>query len=193
VIGTFKYNNTNGVCNGKITVSADGVGTLNLPNNVTFTNVLRLRSVEQITATVGFLPAGTIRQSIYSFYAPGKKYPVISVQYQNYQLLVGTPTITALAYGEFQYFTAPPPGAGFYDLAKDDQIHVYPNPFTGQLKLDVRAGSEPRSLSVFNLQGEMLLQAGTIEELALEKLVSGVYVLEIRNETKSHFQKIVRE
>src|SRR5688572_22618744 len=87
VSGTFTYNTTKGACNGSITISADATGTVNFPNNVSFQNVLRLKSVEELTMSVGPLPVGSIRQVVYNYYAPGKKFPIISCNYTTYQLL----------------------------------------------------------------------------------------------------------
>lgn len=188
VTGTFKYNSTNGVCNGSLTIVADGLGTLNLPNT-SFQNVLRLRSVEELTLTTGFLPAGTIRQSVVSYYAPGIKFPVITVQYQKYQLLVGTPTITAMAYGNFNYFNV----AGLNETRLRSSVEVYPNPFSSQLLLKGELAPGPHEFMIYNLQGQLLMQGSALEKLTLGGIPAGVYLLEVKGGSGSAYRKIVKE
>jgi hypothetical protein len=188
VTGTFKYNNTTGACNGSITVTADGTGTVNFPNGITFTNVIRLKSVEQLTMSTTF-PIGSISQSIYSYYAPGFKYPVISVQYQNYQLLVGTPTITAAAYGNFNYFTV----TGINEQFITADLKVFPNPFTDNLNLSADNAGLVKELRFYNLMGEMVSAAASTDLISFEDLPPGVYLLEIRSLRGSSYQKVIRQ
>lgn len=189
VTGTFKYNTTNGVCNGSLTVIADGLGTLKLPGNVTFTNVLRVRSVEELTLTTGFLPVGTISQAVFNYYVPGIKFPVIAAQYQKYQLLVGTPTITAMAYGNFNYFTV----AGLKENTLNQAVSVYPNPFSGRLFVKSDPAAEPQGFLLYSLQGQLLVQAATLEEQSFDPLPAGIYLLEIKTRSQSVYQKLVKE
>jgi hypothetical protein len=193
VTGTFKYitstSTTTGVCNGNLKVVADGVGTLKLPNNVQFQNVLRLRSVETLTMTTGFITAGTINQSVFSYYVPGIKYPIITAQYQKYQLLVGTPTITAMAYGNFNYFTV----AGLNETEMGQQPEIYPNPFHDKLFLRGDATLGQHEFKLHNLQGQLLAHASSLEDLAVSEFPSGIYLLEIKNKSGSTYRKIVKE
>jgi hypothetical protein len=189
VTGTFKYNSTTGVCNGKLTVIADGVGTLKLPNNVTFQNVLRLRSVEQLTMTTGFITAGTINQAIFSYYAPGIKYPVITAQYQKYQLVVGTPTITAMAYGNFNYFTV----AGLNETGLDPKMEIYPNPFHDKLFAKGDLALKEYEFMLYNVQGQLVERTQALENLSVSGLPPGIYLLEIKNRSGSVYRKMVKE
>lgn len=189
VSGTAKSGANNGVCNGSITVTADGVGTLNFPNNVTFTNVLRLRSVEELTITSGFIPLGTIRQNFYSFYVPGKKYPILSVQYQTYQLLAGTPTITALAYGNFDYFTV----AGISEQQNlSSSVRIYPNPVSGELHLDPDQQTIV-SVRIYQADGTQVKEFKQQEILEVSDLSPGMYQVEIMTEKGSLYRKLVKD
>jgi hypothetical protein len=185
VTGTFKYNSTTGVCNGSINVVADGTGTLNFPNGVSFTNVLRVRSAEQLTLSTTF-PVGWIYQTIYHYYASGKKYPVLSMQYQNYQLLVGTPSITAQALGSFDYFTVA--DVGNHEIPA---MNIYPNPFSGEFFI-TGLNEMPFELRFYNLVGELLLSASSPGEVG-DSLPSGIYMLEIITSGRSTFRKVVKQ
>jgi hypothetical protein len=188
VSGTFKYGSNSGAANGDITISADGLGTLNFPST-SFQNVLRLKSVEQVTFTIGIFPVGTINQTVYKFYVPGKKFPVLSVDYTKYALLAGTPTITATAYGAFDYFSV----AGLNEVFSNKSSPVYPNPF--HENINVRSGNpeEKNEYSVFDTNGRLLQSVAKIEDLEEEKLSPGIYVFQIKNKSGTTSQKIVKE
>ena len=186
VTGTFKYNSTTGVCNGSISVMADGTGTLNFPNGVSFTNVLRVRSIEQVTMSTA-IPVGSIYQTIYHYYAPGKKYPVLTVQYQDYEMLVSTPKFTAQALGSSDYFTVAD--------VKDHEIsgiNIYPNPFSDKMFI---TGLDGRScwVRIFNQVGQLLFNAISQGEVGLEQLPPGIYMVAIRAGESSSFRKMVKQ
>jgi hypothetical protein len=189
VTGTFKYNTTTGVCNGSINVVADGIGTLKLPDNVSFQNVLRFKSVQQLTMTASLLPIGTINQSVYAYYVSGKKFPILTVQYQKYQFLVGTPTITAIAYGNFNYFTI----AGIDKTSLDKKSDVYPNPFHDKLFLKEDNNKVLREFRFYNFQGQLLSQITSLEDFSGNELQPGIYFLEIKDESGSYFKKLIKE
>jgi len=187
VSGSFKWNSYSGGCNGNITVTADGIGTLIFPNGATFQNVLRLRSVEQVTMNTG-IPVGNINQSIYSYYVPGKKYPILTIQYQRYEAIVGTPTITALAYGNFDYFTV----AGVHEESGLGTIKVFPNPFTDYLTIEMTEFSGVEYI-FYNPLGALVFTGSRTDNLPVAQLPVGVYLLEIRTKSGSAYRRVVRQ
>lgn len=75
------------------TNTVDGTGTITTPYN-TFTNVLRHESVTVVTDTIAILNTGTpttvTTSREYTWFAPGEKYPVLTVK----QKLVGSEYVT---------------------------------------------------------------------------------------------------
>lgn len=190
VSGSFKYNNTNGACNGNITISANGIGTLNMPGNVSIPNVLCLRSVEILTLSSGIFPFGTFNQTIYNYYMPGKKFPVLNINYTTYQLLAGTPTITAFVYGSNNYFYV----AGIKEASLNKQdYHIFPNPFHDQLFVTSRNTSEENEYILYDMNGKLLLSTRSLDGRETESLSPGIYILEIKNKSGSLHQKIIKE
>lgn len=188
--GTFKYNTTNGVCIGNITISADGLGTVNLPNNVSIPNVLRLKSVETLTLSTSILPVGTFSQTIYNYYQPGRKFPILNLNYTAYQLLAGTPTITAFVYGSNNYFVV----AGVeQNILTKESFNVFPNPFHDQLFITAKNQEGDNEFLFYDLNGRTVLKTKSATDNDIEKLVPGVYFLEIKNERGSFHQKIIKE
>lgn len=188
VSGSFKYNSTNGACNGNITITADGIGTLNLANGISIPNVLRLKSVEILTLSTSFIPVGSFNQTIYNYYMPGKKFPVVNINYTTYQLLAGTPTITALVYGNKDYF-------GIVGLEENNsnaaQYQVYPNPFQSTFNISKQLNN--LEYFVYNLEGRLLIQTKSNESTEFSNLQKGIYFLEIKDGDKLHRQKIVKD
>jgi hypothetical protein len=181
VSGTFTYNTTKGACNGSITVTANALGTMNFPTT-SFQNVLCLRSVEQLTMSVGILPVGNIDQYIYSYYVPGKKYPLLTVQYQRYSLLAGTPTITAQAYGNFSYFAV----AGLNEQL-NEATDVFPNPFSDQLFVD----GNFNDYSLTDTHGREIMR-GRAETIRTSDLPRGIYILRINRTTGTICRKFIK-
>jgi hypothetical protein len=192
VSGRYALGTNTGACNGSITVSAPATGTINFPYGVSFTNVLLLRSVQQLTMSSGLFPLGTIRQNIYSFYAPQLKYPVFTVRYQVYQLLAGTPTITALAYGSNNYFSV----AGLSSHQNLDALRVlYPNPFTDVVSIVNENSSKvvDQELIVYSLDGKEVARCKGVTEISLVHLPRGYYLAELRSKNSVQRQKIIKE
>jgi hypothetical protein len=189
VSGSFKYNTTTGACIGSITIAADGAGTLNFPGNVSIPNVLRLKSVETLTLSSGIFPLGTFNQTIYNYYKPGTKFPVLSVNYTVYQLLAGTPTITALVYGSNLYFNM----TGINSTEPDKESYeVFPNPFHDQLFARAKAAEE-NEYTFYDLNGKAALKLKTLDDPATQQLTPGVYFLETKNKRGTFHQKIMKE
>jgi hypothetical protein len=188
VSGSFKYNSTNGACNGHISISAPGTGTLILPNNNPIPGVLCLKSVEVLTLSVGAFPVGTFSQTIYNYYMPGRKFPVLNMNYTTSQLLAGTPTVTAYMYGSNSYFTV----AGIRTDQFSEKFKTYPNPFHEILYVTGNAREE-REYLFFDLDGRLVLHSATLSEAGLAKLRPGIFILEIRDKKNSQFQKVIRE
>jgi hypothetical protein len=185
VSGSFKYNTTPGACNGNITISAPGFGTIHFPNNITIQNVLCLRSVEILTLSVGITPLGTFQQTIYNYYMPGKKFPVLNINYTTYGLLGNPPTTTAYIYGNDNYYTAV--GLKENSLHKDN-YRVYPNPFHDHLTL-LNKTEENIDYKVYGLGGQLIFETNTLTDFNFENLVSGIYFLESEPEREVCIKK----
>jgi hypothetical protein len=188
VSGSFRYNTTNGACNGNIAVTAAAVGTIKLANNVSVPNVICLKSVENLTLSVGIFPFGTSSQIIYNYYAPNKKFPIVNINYTVYKLIAGTPTITAFAYGSNEFFT----GVGISESQLDNESYrVYPNPFSDHLSN--RSTERGNVYRLYSASGQLLIETGSLEDQRLNALQAGIYFLESRNEKGYHHQKVLKE
>jgi len=190
VSGTFTYNTTSGAGNGSITISVPGTGTLNMPNGFSIPNVLCLKSVEILTLSLNFFPFGTFNQTIYNYYMPGKKFPVLNINYTTYNLITGTPTITAFVYGSNDYYM--PIGIS-QNENNTRHLKVFPNPFQNELFSASHHKSDNVLYRFFNLTGSLVLQSNDLSSQKLERLTPGIYFLETQHGQQKYRQKIIKE
>lgn len=186
---TLGAGSSTGACNGSITVTADATGTLVFPFNVVFNNVLRLTSVQQLTLSSGLFPLGTITQNMYRFYVPQRKYPILTVRYQKYQLLAGTPTITAIAYGNSNYFTVASIPENRYELTNG----LSPNPFSNSVSIAGNNLTEECSIIIRNVEGRIVVASDNCDSINTDALVPGIYFAEIIKPGVRYRQKLIKE
>lgn len=195
--GTYTALGYNGPCSGVITTTADGLGTLQLPDNYSFSNVLRVRSVQTVTLYQGFLPIGTAVQTIYNFYSNTQKFPLLSVNYTAFSLLGGNPTITGFVAGSANAFVTGIKENG----AAGNLILLYPNPSSPNfvhVKLPSNFSNRV-NVSFYNLAGQEVLhqelspEFGTDQVINLKTLARGLYTVTCRGESLNYVQHLVVE
>ncbi len=89
---------------GLINTTADGMGTLLMPQGGTFNNVLRSKSVQSITATVFTFPVGNIDQTTYTYYHASSKFPILTIN-QSATTFSTTTTRVTTATGNSAFLT----------------------------------------------------------------------------------------
>lgn len=185
--GTFNFSVT-GTCSGKITTSADGLGTLNLPQGISLTNVLRVKSVQTLTFTASLIPVGSIRQTIYNYYHASEKFPVLSLNYTYMSTsFSSTPTITGFATGNTGFFVT-----GIHETdAVNASLLVYPNPAQNTVYISSSAVTV-RSVKVLNQLGQTIMSGGESSSVDISGLESGIYFIEISTDLGQSRKKIVK-
>lgn len=192
--GTFNFS-ISGTFTGSITTTADGIGTLHLPLGNTLTNVLRVKSVQTLTlsaALIAGFPATTIarmQQSIYNYYAPQSKFPVISVNYSKITITItNSVTVTASASGNTNYFIV--------DLEENilnkEDVLLFPNPTENNLNIGLTEPIVLRSAKLYNQLGEQVLTS-TSNSLQVSNLPAGVYIAEIITDKGLIRKKVIKE
>ena len=189
VSGSYKYNTTNGPCNGSIEVTADGTGTLNLPGNITFTNVLRLKTVQTVTLASGIFPVGSYQQVTYNYYSANQKFPIINFRYTTYQLLIGTPTITAYGYGMDDYFTI----VGLNQNALEKGCEVYPTPFHDVLSIPLACAQVVSKYRFYTITGAKIAESCDLNQNLLQNLPEGLLFIELEGPAGTLRKKIYKE
>lgn len=179
----------NGNCTGTIVTTADGSGTLMLPGGLTFTDVLRVKSVQNLSFTQGFIPLGTAKQTTYSYYHASEKFPILSINYSSIKLLTSpTPTVTGVATGIFDKFPV-----GLKENVLDNSaLNIYPNPAAAELNITLDRSYLPNETRIYSQLGQLVYQKDYSATVDLSALQSGIYFLEVRTDKGIVRKKLVK-
>ncbi len=190
ISGSFIFSTTPGTCSGNIITNADGLGTLNLPNGITLTNVLRVKSVQTLTLTAGFIPLGNIKQTIYNFYHSSQKFPMLSINYQSLSFIISpTPTVTAFVTGNAKTLIA-----SISQNTQDSQeIIFYPNPLNSILHLRVNEIYKPKLINIYDELLQLIYTRAYTENINMYDYHKGIYIVEVQTEKGSIIRKIIKE
>ena len=73
-----------------------------------------------------------------------------------------------------------------------EQIHIYPNPFSNYLNINVPDEGNIKSVSIQNIQGQVVYKNGFTSQINLSGLPEGMYFINVENKTgqKSVFKLI---
>lgn len=169
--GTFSATAGSGNFSGTINITGDAQGTL-LIGVKTYTNVLRIKSVQNFNLTVFGFPVGTIVNTSYAYYDSTHKFPLLSTT--NAVITVqGTPQTTNLAQALNETFLSTS------DFIKKDAFKIYPNPaqdfieFKGDL-------SQYSKANIYSLDGKLIktsdLKSGKVQ---VSELPPSSYFIEV--------------
>ncbi|MBL7932278.1 MAG: T9SS type A sorting domain-containing protein [Bacteroidia bacterium] len=195
IAGTYTALGFNGPCSGAITTTADGFGTLNLPDGLSYNNVLRVKSVQTVTLTQLSFPIATIVQTIYNYYHNSQKYPLLSVNYQFIATATGSNMNMSYVTGSTGAFVT-----GLKEnLLNQDKISFYPNPanqFYVHLNIPVSL-SEKLVVSFYDLTGKKVLSqeiesgSGLDHPILIKYLARGMYTAVCEGTSVRHVQRLV--
>jgi hypothetical protein len=179
--GTF-YNGTTFVRDGNVTVTADGYGTLILPNS-TITNVLRVKVTEDYGDAVGGVEVYHYNIDIYKFYKPGINTPVLTLTHIEY----GTVVINHGAFIDDPSLEI--------EESSTEELLVYPNPFTN--KFTVETSTNDESIEVFDILGNLISYTKVSEQnklvIDLNDNESGIYIVRVTSATEVREMKLIKE
>ena len=191
---------------GNLVVEADAFGTLILPDRV-IKNTLRVRSAK---SGLQVNTCGTVEISIvkYCWYAPGYRYPVLSIAITENRYSGGKPEITRAAYVATRQNSggnnATATGTGTLAEKSDVSVIVYPNPFTEKLTYNYFLRKQlPVSIELYDMSGRYSmrlvnnqqegegLHTGELNGLT-HGLTPGVYYLRFTFDKQVVVEKVVR-
>ncbi len=198
---------------GDILVVADGAGKLILPDKV-YEDALRVKSVKK-GLQVNMCGTNDFTITKYNWYAPGYRYPVLSLNIIESRPNGGTPVITRSASTNTQQFSTKSATIGTFALtqsktssgivdASDIKVVVSPNPFMDKLKYEYLL-AEPMNVSIelYDVSGKtnaMLIsnvpqnagmQNGELQS-SRYALTSGVYFMRFTFDKQVVICKIVK-
>lgn len=197
--GTVTSGTMTGPANGTIVTNATGSGTITLPGSITLTNILQLRTNNNLVMT---LPTafGTVTISSvatdYNYYSGTQKFPVLTVSYQkNTTTTILGPTVTLSADIRLNNAVL----TGITDVTIDAvNYNVYPNPATDAVNINLTNDkTEEVSVVIMNSLGQVVksVSLGSAVEvkylLSTSDLASGIYYIKTSVGDKSTTKKLI--
>lgn len=201
----FGYSNTDtyagnvtqpvtGTLNGTINTVASGTGTLTMPGGAVFNNVLQVKAVNVVTITSGSgfsTITGTISSTEYSYYHATQKFEVLTVSYQKQNLnSIAGPSVTSGA--SIRVNTAAIVGLK-ENLISSSDISLYPNPVKDVLNLESSFENKMNSIEIYNQLGQRVYSSNYENKINVSGLVSGLYMIEIKNAGGVARKKFIKE
>ena len=190
--GTFTNGTNTGTFTGNVITSVDAYGTLNLNNtgNGAFSGlVTRLKTVQNITLSIGIFPVGTVVQTSYAYIGASTGFAelrytkaVVNIPIAN----LNNQTVIQIE----DYFTNI---LSSNENKIENKFRVYPNPVNDILtiKNDKNCNIDTFILSDINGR-EIINQTLNPENLDVSQLQKGIYFLKINSENKSFTEKIIK-
>lgn len=169
--GTFTSTAVSGTFSGNIVINGDAYGTL-IIGSKTYTNVLRIKSVQTFNLTAGFFPIGTITNTSYTYYNSTNKFPLLSTTNATINALGNTQTTTGAQALNTAFLAVS-------DLVRKEALKIYPNP--AQDFIEVKGDlSDYSKASIYSLDGKLIknsdLKSGKIQ---VSQLPPSAYFIEI--------------
>lgn len=191
--------NTGIVTNTLITIGA-GTGTIVLPGNVPFSNILQVKSTQTLYIVVG---TGSSSLTIlnwstdYNYYHSSQKFPLVTVNYEKEtQTSILGPTVTTTAKISMNnaVFT------GLNDKNFDATFQIFPNPAKDQFQVSLTNNSrENGSMDIYNSIGQLVSHIELGNEPSIQKTIylnpykRGIYFVKTSLGNRSSTRKLIIE
>lgn len=179
---TFVSGGVTFVRSGDVTVTADGYGTLILPN-ATISNVLRVKVTEDYGDAVGGVELYHYNIDIYMYYKPGVSTPVLSLTHYEQGANI-------INYGNFL-----DDASLSLEESSTEELSVYPNPFTNDFTVETSANDE--SIEVFDILGNLVYYTKVSDQnkymIDLNDNESGIYIVRVTSATQVREMKLIKE
>lgn len=179
---------------GTRTTNVDGWGVITTPYFTTPVNCLRVRSeVDEIDSVlINFIKVGIPRKTVeYKFLVQGKHYPALWV---TSTIVLNNETVTSIKYRDSNSYT-PDTDTTNNDTTNTDTTHntsiyanpynnivlnVYPNPSNNShVTIDIPQHWNKYVVSLYDIQGRMVLTQKDLNKIDLSTLQAGQYVIQV--------------
>lgn len=179
---------------GDIYVHADATGTLLLPNSVSHTDVLRIRTVDTTYTEVdpfgfGAIPVTIIRSQFDYVKASESSFPLFSH--------ISVNVVNAFAPVSFSVVLSsenPTTFVGTTEFEKQASFNVYPNPSNGEVFITVPSVDESTVISVFDAVGQEIRSVkvnSTTTTVSLQNEPKGLYFVRMTSKGEQKTAKLV--
>jgi len=189
--GTFTANGNTESADGESWVTADGTGTLMLANGVTYTDVLRIKTIDTIYTSVNPgvpLPVTIAREQFEYYKASESSFPLFS--HSTFDVINAVFPVT---FGVVLSSVNP---EGFVGLEESTvrEFALYPNPSTGLFTVSLPAVDSKATIVVYNAIGNIVQ---SVKPTSLDTTIDlsneskGIYFVKMQTEVESKTMKVI--
>lgn len=198
--GTISVATQSGTAASTVITAGSGTGTLVLPGNISYSNILQVKTTQTVYASGGSgMSAYTIaiNSTGYSYYHSSEKYPLWSVNYEkSTQTSILGPTVTTtVKIRQNNNITT-----GITETNFDSNYSIYPNPANSNFSIDLlNANNENSQIEIYNSLGQIVKQqnlgndSSIKSSVSLANIPSGIYVVKTIVGNKISNRKLIIE
>ena len=183
VSGTFDAGFAQGNCAGTTQTKIDGRGTLLLPGGISFSNTLKVTSVQNLTLTSGIFPLGTVQQRMVRFYRAEERFPVVSFSYTKLSFATGPSQLITNHSGNAAIITG---------LRKDPgaQLRIYPSIVEDLLQID-HPITNGGTIRITDVSGKIFGEYNG-PQIDVSSFSRGMYLLELSAEGRTFSARFIK-
>lgn len=195
--GTLSISGMTGTATGTITTLGSGTGTITLPGNFPVPGILQTKMTQTIILYVPALSyTNTIISTEYNYYSSSQKFPLLTVSYEKESESVGTPTISYTNKIKVNNAVL----TGLNEKNFDASFQIFPNPATNSIHVNLINHTGTNGvMEIYNCTGKLErkydLESSTQinQQISLEGLSSGVYLVKTKIGERSSTRKLIIE
>jgi len=187
--GTFTGMGVSGLFTGTGVTTVDAYGTLTVnAGAANQTPVTRLKIVQDIALTYLGFPAGTVNQTIYSYY--GAILTTAPV-FRSISTTLNIPALDIINQTTTTYESYTATALGTNTITKKNKTLIAPNPVADVLHF---AGDKTvEGVTITDASGRIVLQSKAGNDIDVNNLSSGVYYVALQSGTGTEVQKMVKQ
>lgn len=148
----------------KTTTLYDGFGTLQMPDNKSYSDVFRVKKTERDSS---YITHTSVTATSYIWYKQGGQIPLLELVYSGAMNLY-------FVFGSKANGTS----SGIEDVYSQSNFDIFPNPSSGKFEISTH-GFIPELIGIYNLQGEKIIQSTFNGKLDLSDIAKGVYIVKL--------------
>jgi len=197
--GTVSAFSQTGTVTSTLTLNGSGSGTVVLPGNVTYTNILQTKATQTLYATVGSFPTSltiTVLSTSYSYYSGSQKYPLVTVNYEKTtQASAVGPTVTTTGKIQMNGLVIT---TGVNEMNFDANFTMYPNPAKDNISVMLdNSNHDKGSVVIYNELGQVARRVDLGNDVTIKTTISvadlkpGVYMVKTELGKRTTTKKLI--
>lgn len=197
VAGTINALSNTGNFTGTSSFTANATGTLIVPGGVSYNNILRIQTQQNMTFTLSFAQ-GTLIVNQYDYYAPSysnypnvnNNWPLLTVQQSTLSSTIGGTSVQTTVTINSNYQTL---GVNNQSSFNQSEYTILPNPVKDYFTiLNNSSAKEIKSIQVMDVSGKIIKTANSNEKIDCSNWNNGTYFVRIEDKSgKVVTEKIV--